>query len=270
MDEELVTGEAVAVEVRPTSFALRIAGGTIDLIALVLVTGGALLLLITVLGGIEADAATTRSSVVATLAACLVGLPTLVETVSRGRSLGRLAVGARIVRDDGGPITVRHAFLRALLGVVEVVLTFGGLATLVALFSTRSKRLGDFVAGTYSRHERFPRHVPIDFPVPPGLTAWAAIADVARLPSALSRRIAHFLRQAGGMNPQARVRLAASLAAEASRYVHPMPQAPADQVLVAIAALRREREAVALAGQDALMERLEPVLRAPRGFPERG
>ena len=31
-------------------------------------------------------------------------IPTAVETLSQGKSLGKLAVGARIVRDDGGSI----------------------------------------------------------------------------------------------------------------------------------------------------------------------
>ncbi len=270
MDEELVTGEAVALEARPTSFALRVAGGAIDLV----VYGGGTLLLITVLtatlGLAGADDATTQTTLLVTVVAGIVGAPTLVEGLSGGRSLGRLAVGARIVRDDGGAITMRHAFIRALLGVIEVFMSFGGLATLVALLSARSKRLGDMVAGTYSRHERFPMPRPLDPQIPPPLVHWAQTADVARLPDPLARRIANFIRQAGGMNPASRERLAMDLLGEASAYVHPLPQAPAGELLTAIAALRRGREAVALQRQAALVASLEPVLGNPHGFPERG
>ena len=59
-------------------------------------------------------------------------VPMLVETATGGRSLGKLAVGARIVRDDGGAIGLRHAFIRALLGVLEIFMTFGGLAATAA------------------------------------------------------------------------------------------------------------------------------------------
>jgi len=270
MDEELVTGEAVALEVRPTSFALRVAGGAIDFLAYGVGTALAVLLLVATLGLTGADEATVQTTLLVTVVVGLVGAPTLVEALSGGRSLGRLAVGARVVRDDGGVITMRHAFIRALLGVVEVFMTFGGLATLVALLSARSKRIGDMVAGTYSRHERFPMPRPLDLPIPPHLEAWARTADVVRLPDSLARRIARFIRQSAGMNAQSRDRLAAALVAESAAWVHPMPEAAPGDVLVAIAALRREREAVALQHQAALMSRLAPALAEPHGFPDRG
>jgi len=270
MEDELVTGEAVALEVRPTSFALRVAGGAIDFLVYGLGTALAVLLLAVTLGLGDADEATARTTLLVTIVVGLVVAPMLVEALSGGRSLGRLVVGARVVRDDGGPITMRHAFIRALLGAIEIFMTFGGLASVVALLSTRTKRLGDMIAGTYSRHERFPMPRPIDLPVPPRLEVWSRTADVARLPDPLARRIARFIRQAPRMNPDSRERLAESLVAEATTWVHPLPAAPEGEVLTAIAALRRERETVALARQTALMARLAPALGNPHGFPERG
>ena len=46
--------------------------------------------------------------------------PTALETLTRGQSIGKLAFGLRTVRDDAGPITFQHAFVRALIGVVEI------------------------------------------------------------------------------------------------------------------------------------------------------
>src|SRR3546814_2286922 len=63
--------------------------------------------------------------VITLLVVVTVVAPTTVETVTRGRSLGKLAVGGRIVRPDGGAIGFRHAFLRALLGVLELWFTLG-------------------------------------------------------------------------------------------------------------------------------------------------
>jgi len=267
MEDRLVIGEAVALDVRPTPFALRIAGGVIDLLVYGLGTIGAILLLSVTLGLAGADTATATSTLLVTVVVGLVLAPMLVEGLSGGRSLGRLAVGARIVRDDGGPVTMRHAFIRALMGFVEIYSTLGGLATIVALLSTRTKRLGDMIAGTYSRHERFPMPRPLELVIAPPLTGWAATADVARMPDPLARRIAHFLRQSPGMQPASRERLAAGLLAEAAAYVHPLPHAPADALLTAIAVLRREREAVALQRQAEVVARLP--LGAPHGFPER-
>jgi len=270
MEDTLVTGEAVALDVRPTPFALRVAGGVIDLLVYGLGTAGALLVLSLTLGLAGADTATSTTTLLVTVVVGLVLAPMLVEGLSGGRSLGRLAVGARVVRDDGGPISMRHAFIRALMGFVEIYSTLGGLATIVALLSARTKRLGDMLAGTYSRHERFPMPRRLELAIAPPLAGWARTADVARLPDPLARRIAQFLRQSSGMLPASRERVAAGLLAEAAAFVHPLPHAPADALLTAIAVLRREREAVALQRQADIVERLEPVLGHPHGFPERG
>ena len=65
------------------------------------------------------DALIAATVLVCFLIAWLV-YPVTIETLTRGRSLGKMAAGLRTVRDDAGPITFRHAFTRGLLGVVEV------------------------------------------------------------------------------------------------------------------------------------------------------
>ncbi len=268
VDAQLVTGDAVAVDSRSASFALRAASAMIDVVSTALIAGGGVWLVFAAVPG--GDRATITALVTIVLAFCLIVLPAGVETLTRGKSLGRLALGIRIVRDDGGAIAFRHAFVRALLGVLELYLTLGGTAAVVGLLSARTKRLGDLLAGTYAMHERARPPVPLVFAVPEPLAAWALVADVARMPDSLARRIATFFRQAHVMVPASREQLARSLAAEAARYAHPVPEAPPELFLVGVAALRRERESVALARQAAVERRLEPALRAPNGFPERG
>ena len=46
----------------------------------------------------------------------LVGYPLIFETATRGRSLGKMAMGLRVVSDDGGPERFRQALFRALAG----------------------------------------------------------------------------------------------------------------------------------------------------------
>ncbi|WP_419818586.1 RDD family protein [Glaciibacter flavus] len=264
-----VTGEAVAFDVQPASIMLRGAGTIIDAIVYV----GALGItawLVTWLAGEAIDPTAMRALGIAGLVLFLLVAPMVVETASRGRSLGKLAVGARVVRDDGGAIQLRHAFIRALMGVLEIYLTFGGIAALVGLLNDRAKRLGDMMAGTYSQHERVPHYRPNLAPVPPSLAQWALTVDVARLPDGLSRRMAQFLAQAHGMMPATRARLAASLAEEASPYVSPIPFTPAENFIVAVTAVRREREAVALAAERAHLDALSPMLAGnPHAFPDR-
>src|ERR1022692_974722 len=89
----------------------------------------------------------------------LVGYPTIFETLTRGKTMGKMALGLRVVSDDGGPIRFRQALIRGLMAAfVEIwnpLLCVVGLTT--ALFSAKGKRLGDLAAGTFVISERVPR-----------------------------------------------------------------------------------------------------------------
>ncbi|WP_198018486.1 RDD family protein, partial [Sedimentibacter sp. B4] len=66
------------------------------------------------------DEAMATALVYALLVIVFLIAPITVETLSRGRSLGKLAFGLQVLRDDGGPIRLRHASVRALVGVFEL------------------------------------------------------------------------------------------------------------------------------------------------------
>lgn len=244
--DETVTGEAVALDVQSLGFFLRGVGLLIDMIVavvLLLFLGAVLTWLV---GAGVIDQALLPPLVITVLVLVAVVAPTAVETATRGRSLGKLAVGGRIVRADGGASGFRQAFLRALAGVLEVWMTFGALAAIVGAFTPRAQRLGDLLAGTYSERTRT-RALPAAAPsIPPALTAWARTADVVRLPDRLAARIAQFVRSAPEMLPASRARLAAELAAEARPFVSPVPPVDADTFLRGVAGVRRDREYRAL------------------------
>ena len=267
-DDELITGEAVGLDLRPTPFVLRAAGTIIDMLVSVVL----FVLIVLALGsplGARLDEATSAALSISALVFCVVIVPAAVETATRGRSLGRLAIGARIVRDDGGAIGFRHAFIRALTGALELYAALG-MAAIVALLHPKSKRLGDLLAGTYSQHERVARILPPQTVMPPALAAWATTADVARMPDGLARRIARFLADRGTLTPQARSGVSAQLAVEAARYVSPLPEAGAEDLLAAVSVLRRDREYRALMLQRERLERLPALHALPRRFPDRG
>ena len=268
-DLGIVTGEAVALDVRPTSWPLRALGALIDwLCELGLFL--ALMFGVIAFGAVSGDGAMSRALLIIDLVLSFVIVPTVLETATRGRSVGRFATGSRIVRDDGGAIAMRHAFIRALSGVVEIVFTLGGLAAVVGLLNRRSKRVGDLLAGTVSQHERVPKPPSNAVGVPESLTEWATIADVGRLPDPLARRIAAFLAQAPRMAPASRQRLATALAAETAPYVAPIVEAPPEELLAAVAAIRRDREFTALTLERQRFEDLAATLNAtPHGFPDR-
>jgi uncharacterized RDD family membrane protein YckC len=269
-DTELMTGEAVGLDLRPTSFVLRGAGALVDVIVYLGVwIAGVLVVNSPALAGALDDAA-VKAVTIASLVFCIVVLPTAVELLTHGKSLGRLMVGARIVRDDGGAIGFRHSFIRALTGVLELFMSLGGIAALFGLLNGRTKRMGDILAGTYSQYERVQRREPEVFGVPVALVGWSRSADVARMPDGLARRIAQFLRQASGLTPDTRIRVAAQLANEAARFVSPLPQADPELFLAAVAAVRRERELLALQLTKQRLGSVEPVLTGlPHRFPPR-
>jgi uncharacterized RDD family membrane protein YckC len=268
--DEVLTGEAVALDVQPLGFFLRALGVLIDMVL------GVVVLLLCAWGvgwllSLDAlDPAVVPILTIVVLVLVMVVIPTVVETTTHGRSLGRLAVGGRIVRVDGGAAGFRHAFIRALVGVFELWFTVGAVAALVGAFTPRSQRLGDLLAGTYSERTRTPRLPYVNLGVPPILAEWAAVADVARLPERLSRRLAQFARSAVNMEPAARARVATSLAQEASEHVSPVPAVDAETFLIGVVAVRRERELRALELETARADALAaPVSAPPRGFPER-
>ena len=271
IDDTIMTGEAVALDLRPASFVLRSAGALIDF---VLYIGCYLLYVFFVMPllaeSLRLDSAIMTALAVAGLVLAIVVAPVAVELLTHGRSVGKLAIGARIVRDDGGAIGFRHAFIRALTGVVEVFTTFGGFAVVVSLLNSRAKRLGDLLAGTYSQYERVSKVDKPVFGVPTELEQWAVTADVARMPDRLARRISTFLAQAAKLTPATRQRLSAELAAEVSPFVSPLPTVEAELFLAGVAAVRRDREFAALQLEASGLERLKPVLRGlPNGFPQR-
>ena len=243
-DQGILTGEGVLLETRPAAFASRMLGGLIDAAAYV---AGTLLVLMVVgvLGGGSDYSAAIFS--VLTLVVVLVVAPVTIETLTRGRSLGKLAMGMRIVRDDGGPITVRHALVRALVGVVELWGTSGVVAIIASAVHPRGKRLGDMLAGTYSARVRGRRTPVVTVAMPPYLHAWADSADIARLPDGLALAVRQFLGRARTLHPASRVELGTRLTAQVQAYVRPLPPAGVhpEDFLAAVVAERRSRELAA-------------------------
>jgi len=238
----LVTGEAVVLELRSASFAARALGLLLD------VTVNVVLLALTLIGvaaaGRDLDDAAARALMLVSVVFCFVIVPVAVETLTRGRSLGKLAAGLRVVRDDGGAIRFRHAVIRGLTGFLEIYLTLGGLAIAVALFNDKSRRLGDVLAGTYALRTRVPVEAAVPIFVPPRLRTWAAAADIGRIPDATARQASQFIRQAGRMSPLSRAGMAMSIASELARHVAPPPPpgTTPDDYLAAVIAERRNRD----------------------------
>jgi uncharacterized RDD family membrane protein YckC len=257
--DDLVTGEAVALELPAAGIATRALSGFLDVfIAVVALFVG---MFIGALIAPNADNALASAITTVVLVMVIVVLPTSVETLSRGRSLGKLAMGLRTVRDDAGPIGFRHALTRALVGFVEIWAFLGVPALISGLVSSKCKRLGDYAAGTYVVRERVHLTLPPPPMMPPLLAAWAAGADIARLPDGLAMAVRQFLMRAPLLSPQSRATLGLQLHDEVVTYVAPPPPAGIhpEAVLAAVIADRRRRDAIRLQRDAALRRRLIPA-----------
>ncbi|MEJ2009303.1 MAG: RDD family protein [Acidobacteriota bacterium] len=76
------------------------------------------------------------------------------EAYWNGQTPGKRYLHLRVIRDSGRPITVYDSVARNLLRIVDSIPGFYGIGILSVLLSSKSQRLGDFVAGTVVVHEQ--------------------------------------------------------------------------------------------------------------------
>ena len=251
---EVITGEAVVIDVPCARFPSRAVALAIDVtVQLVLLVGLAGVVIAAGVGGGLDPAAVAAISLTVT-AGIIVGYPTIFETLSRGRSLGKLAMGLRVVSDDGGPERFRQALMRALAAVLEIWLTLGFLALVSSLLSAGGKRLGDIFAGTFVITERLPQQrggaaqAPL---LPPALAGWAASLELSALSDATAETARQYLGRYYDFTPAARAEHGQRIAAAVAAQVSPAPPAgttPPDY-LCAVLAERRTRAQARLVAQ---------------------
>ncbi len=257
--DDMVTGEGVAVEVPAASVALRAASGAIDVVVAVVVLVCGLVAFSLFLGSASEAVIGIVSIVWSTFV--LIGIPAVLESTTRGRTLGKFALGLRVVRDDGGPITARHAIVRALVGYVEVYLLVGAPALVASMIHPRGKRLGDMAAGTFVISQRVALRTSPPPMMPLQLAAWAQGADIGTLPAGLTISVRQFLARASQLAPDSRRALGLSLLHDTLAVVSPPPPhgVHPEVVLAAVVAERRRRDQERLGREDRLRAKVLPV-----------
>ncbi|WP_433856565.1 RDD family protein [Streptomyces kronopolitis] len=242
---ELVTGEAVVLGLRPARLASRGLAVAVDVaVAWVSYLGISLILVSTTS---SMDSAAVAAVSVAAFLLVQVGVPIVVETLSRGRSLGKVICGLRVVREDGGPIRFRHALVRGAMGAVEIVLTMGVVAAAASLVSARGRRLGDVFAGTLVIRERMPEaRAGAALPPPPAwLAAEVGALDLSRVPEGWWLTVRQYLARSEQLDPQAGAAMAGRLTEDLRAFTGvpgPAGVLPA-AYLAAVVGERQEREA---------------------------
>jgi uncharacterized RDD family membrane protein YckC len=216
----IITPEAVVLEMATAGVASRVLAGAIDLaIQLAILMFGASFILAATIGS---DGSTAETLVLVLLALVIMGYPVLLETLMRGRTFGKMAVGLRAVTVEGAPIRFRHAMLRMMGGLVDRFLPPVGITgALFVLGTARHQRVGDLLAGTVVIRDplRTPLPKAIWFPVPPQYEAFAATIDPTPMTDEQYTVVRDFLLRAHTYDAAARFGLAADLATKVEAVV---------------------------------------------------
>ncbi|OBI41184.1 hypothetical protein A5707_07905 [Mycobacterium kyorinense] len=238
---EVVTGDAVVLDVQIAQLPVRAVSALIDIV--VIVVGYLLGLMLWAATLTQFDDAATAAILIIFTVLVLVGYPLAFETATRGRTVGKIVMGLRVVSDDGGPERFRQALFRALASLVEIWMLFGSPAVICSLLSPKAKRIGDIFAGTMVISERSPKSSPPP-PMPPSLAWWAASLQLSGLSAAQAELARQFLARAPQLDPGLRYQMAYRIAGDVMARVAPPPPpgTPPQLALAAVLAERHRRE----------------------------
>src|SRR6185312_2566368 len=95
----VVTGDAVVLEVQIAQLPVRAVGILID--AVVMLTVYVIGIMLAAMTFSQFDEALISAFLIIFTVLAFVGYPLVFETATRGRSLGKMAMGLRVVSDDG-------------------------------------------------------------------------------------------------------------------------------------------------------------------------
>ncbi|MFI7123266.1 RDD family protein [Amycolatopsis sp. NPDC049868] len=244
-ESELVTGEAVVLDVRAAKLASRGLAMMVDVALQLIALFVAMLVLSQV--AVFGDEALALTLFLVTVVLIMVGYPVIFETLSRGRTLGKMALGLRVVRTDGGPVRFRHALVRGLAGFFVDFWALGMLgvvAVVTSLLSPNGRRVGDYLAGTLVIRERMPASRTPYVGMPPQLAYWASQLDLTRLPNDLALAVRQYLSRTSELRPEAAEALGYGLAQQVAAEIGaPVPPGvPSWAYLSAVLAERRRRD----------------------------
>jgi uncharacterized RDD family membrane protein YckC len=238
---EVVTGDAVVLDVQIAQLPVRAIGAVIDIAVVSISYLLALILWAAALT--RFDHAVTAAIMIIFTVLVFVGYPLVFETATRGRTVGKIVMGLRVVSDDGGPERFRQALFRALASVVEIWMLLGSPAVICSMLSPKAKRVGDIFAGTVVISERGPKSAPPPT-MPPPLAWWAASLQLSGLGTKQAELARQFLSRAAQLDPRVRDQMAYRIAGDVLTRVAPPPPpgTPPQLALTAILAERHRRE----------------------------
>ncbi|MBP2017404.1 putative RDD family membrane protein YckC [Symbiobacterium terraclitae] len=157
----------------------------------------------------------------------------LLEALWNGQTLGKRAVGIRVVQANGMPVTFLQVVIRNLLRIIDYLPGYYLIGSICVLATRRRQRLGDLAAGTVVVRDR-----PAELPVVPDRLSHTPVTDLTRLREHVLRLREEDLLPARGywqrrlqLDGPSRARVAAKVAeglAARMSWTDPLPPYPDD------------------------------------------
>ena len=244
------TPEQLGLEYDIAGLGTRLMAAIVDMIFLGLIGGLALCLGVFGLTAVFAsigDESTANAIALAIVALIfffvLWGYYVLFETIWHGQSPGKRWTGLRVIQDGGYPIGFSHAAIRNIVRIADFLPFLYIIGAIVMLVDSRSRRLGDLVAGTIvvkEQQEISLATIGSDQPTPapwpaqtfgasfptstPGAFADSSVyPNLSRIGSAEYSLLREFLQRRTMLAPDARASLAMQLAQGFARRLDYVP-----------------------------------------------
>ena len=259
----LDTPESVSVGYDVAGVGSRFLAALID--ALVLAAVLAALVIVTVLAGLNLRGTIAYAAAaigVLIINVVLLGYFVFFEIIWNGQSPGKRAMGLRVVKTSGYPITPVTALIRNVVRLVDWLPAFYAVGVITMIANRHARRLGDLVAGTMvikekryaslsslsSARRTLAPSRPSDVQRASGLQEPAPLAGSGAQLSRLTREdealIRDFLNRRHTLSPRRRDDLARQIAAVVHGHIggdfplHGEPGQPAERYLEVVLAAR--------------------------------
>jgi uncharacterized RDD family membrane protein YckC len=204
----IATPEGIELELILAGIGSRFAATLLD----VVVQLGAIFALAIVLGPLGSSGYVVAVYLVAVFV-ILFAYDIVLETWNRGRTIGKLAAGLRVVRVGGEAEGFLTAAVRNFLRIVDFLPAFYVVGVISILSTRRNQRLGDLAAGTLVVRERRPAVAAGAAYLPPPAAAPYLEWDVSAVSAEDVATLRQFLERRLSLSPGARAHLANDLAA---------------------------------------------------------
>lgn len=155
-DITIITPENIPITVELAGLGARFAAFGIDLLLQValIIVGGVVLSIVASTGRASGAGEITDALSIVYSFAVFIGYFLLFESIWNGQTVGKRALGLRVIRDGGYPITFFAAATRNLIRIADLM-PFNYAVGAISIFANpEHKRLGDLVAGTIVIKER--------------------------------------------------------------------------------------------------------------------